>query len=53
MDKNVRPYKQRGNTCAIICMMIALAVLLNLFILKFQLLFFLFLSIIKKIVGGL
>ncbi|MBR3162190.1 MAG: C39 family peptidase [Bacilli bacterium] len=24
MDKNVRPYKQRGDTCAIVCMMMAL-----------------------------
>lgn len=24
MDKNVRPYKQRGNTCAIVCMMTVL-----------------------------
>lgn len=24
MDKNVRPYKQRGNTCAIVCMMMVL-----------------------------
>lgn len=24
MDKNVRPYKQRGDTCAIVCMMLVL-----------------------------
>lgn len=24
MDKNVRPYKQRGNICAIACMMMVL-----------------------------
>lgn len=24
MDKNVRPYKQRGNTCAVVCMMMVL-----------------------------
>ena len=24
MDKNVRPYKQRGDTCAIVCMLMVL-----------------------------